>query len=79
LGSRTDAAQVDLIIETCMNIERIDDVGELMRLLAVAAWDLACFAAILDGQISRTGGSWRTDGSWRRNRYGRFNRRRMAR
>jgi 2-methylcitrate dehydratase len=35
-GSRLAATQVDRIIETCMNLERLDDIGELMGQLAVA-------------------------------------------
>jgi hypothetical protein len=31
-----DAAQIDRIIETCMNLEKLDDIGDLMGQLAVA-------------------------------------------
>ena len=36
-GARMDAARVDRIIETCMNLEQVDDIGALMEQLAVAA------------------------------------------
>jgi 2-methylcitrate dehydratase len=34
-GARMDAAQIDRIIDTCMTLERLGDVGELMGQLAL--------------------------------------------
>jgi hypothetical protein len=38
-GNRMNATQVDRIIETCMNIEQVGDIGELMGELALPALD----------------------------------------
>ena len=35
-GARMDAAQIDRIIDTCMTLERLGDVGDLMGQLALA-------------------------------------------